>query len=407
MWLSRCLDNPELAGASSPRMGILEALRSRWMTTASERPIGEQIAWAVEARELGLSDYLALPAVARARQLIVSLIAELEPVAYRNGYPIPEQPKVLVRPGPEITRQEWLAQLAGSLVDYGNAVLWLPRSGRDAAGRAEIAVVLPYGEVHVEWADDSRLSRKYGWRERELFPGRDIIHIAIGRRAGDLEGTSPIAAIADSLVRLVAAEIYAGDWFTTGAVPSVTLKYEGTLTDAGAADVKARWIENHQDHSPAVLPKGWDLKETGADPQASQLLETRRWGVSEVARGLGIFPPELLLAEGAGSSLTYQNIAEALMTFVRVTVQPVYLAPIEEGLSDLVPGTQAVRMNTSELERLGTAQRWAAYATGLGAGFITPEQIDRWEGWDRSVPEPLPAPLAPTPSPTAMPEVAA
>jgi HK97 family phage portal protein len=386
------------------RVGMLEGFR-RWWAGPSESDLGGQIAWAVESRELGLTDYLALPSVHRARQLITSIVAELEPVAYRNGYPLEEQPRILTRPAPEITRHEYLEQLAASLVDHGNAVLWQPVSGRNAAGWPEVSVVLPYEEVHVRWADESRLSRRYRWRERELFPGRDVIHIAIDRRAGELEGISPFAAISESLIRLVAAEIYAGDWFTTGAVPSVTLKYEGILTDKGADDVKARWIENHRDHSPAVLPKGWDLKETGADPQASQLLETRRWGVSEVARGLGIFPPELLLSEGAGSSLTYQNIAEALMTFVRVTVQPVYLAAIEEGLSDLLPSTQAVRMNTSELERLGTLQRWTAYGIGMDKGFVTPEQVDRWEGWDRTRPEPLPAPLAPTPAPIAAPEV--
>jgi phage portal protein BeeE len=180
-------------------------------------------------------------------------------------------------------------------------------------------------------------------------------------------------------------------------VPSVTLKFDGALTDAGADAVKAKWVENHRDHSPAVLPKGWDLKETGADPGSSQLLETRKYGVLEVARGLGIFPAELLLAELGGSSLTYQNVADALMTFARVTLQPVYIAPIEESLSDLLPGTQAVRLNTSELERLGTSARWDAYAAGLGAGFVTPEQIDRWEGWQRDAPPPVPPPLAPTP----------
>ena len=98
-----------------------------------------------------------------------------------------------------------------------------------------------------------------------------------------------------------------------------------TLTEDDRPAVKAKWIENHRDHSPAVLPKGWDLTQPGANPEQSQLLETRKWGALEVARGLGIFPPELLLAEVGGSSLTYQNIAEALMTFLRVTVQPLYL----------------------------------------------------------------------------------
>lgn len=380
-------------------VGWLEGLR-RWVGAApSASDLEGQIAWQAASRSLGLSDYLGIPAVARGRQLIVSLISELEPVAWANGYPLPDQPAVLRRPAPEITRQAWLAELVGSLFDHGNAALWSPLTSRNAAGRPELAIVLPYDEVHPEWTDESHTARRYRWREHELLPGRDVVHIAIGRQAGELEGRSPLRSIEDSLARILAAELYAGDWFETGAVPSVTLKYDGTLTDAGSQAVKDKWVENHRDHSPAVLPKGWDMKESTASPESSQLLETRKYGALEVARGLGIFPAELLLAELGGSSLTYQNVADALMTFARMTLQPVYLAPIEEGLSDLLPSTQAVRMNTSELERLGAAQRFATYETGLRAGFVTTAQIDRWEGWDRSAPLPIPAPLAPTPAP--------
>jgi len=381
------------------------SLRS-WLGGPSESDLGGQIEYAVASRELGLGDYLSIPAVARARQLIVSLVAELEPVALRNGYPLESQPAVLNRPAPEITRQEWLGQLAGSLFDHGNAALWHPATSRNATGYPDLAIVLPWDELTLRWADSSRLARRVAWADRELVPGRDVTLLSIGRHAGELEGHSPLSSIEDALARILAAELYAGDWFENGAVPSVTLKYDGVLTDTGAEAVKTRYVENHRDHSPAVLPKGWDLKETSGDPGSSQLLETRAYGALEVARGLGIFPAELLLAELGGSSLTYQNVADALMTFARVTLQPVYLAPIEEALSDLVPGTQSVRMNTSELERLGTAQRYAAYAVGLGAGFITTEQVDRWEGWDRAAPLPIPAPFAPTPSAPVAPEVA-
>ena len=381
---------------------MLDGLR-RWASARpSESDLEGQIAWAQTERELGLGDYLGIPAVYRARQMIVSIISELEPVAIRNGYPLTDQPLVLTRPSPEITRHDYLEMLAGECFDHGNAYLWQPKTGRNAAGRPEVSIVLPFDDVHVSWVDESRIARRYEWAGRTLEPGRDLLHIALGRKPGELLGRSPLEAIGDALARVLMAELYAGDWFETGAVPSVTLKYDGTLTDDGAKLVKDRWVENHRDHSPGVLPKGWDLKETGADPGASQLLETRKNGVLEVARGLGIFPAELLLAELGGSSLTYQNVAEALMTFARVTLQPVYLAPIEEALSDLLPSTQAVRFNTSELERLGTAQRWASYAVGLGAGFITPEQVSRWEGWEPGVEPPIPPPLAPTP---AAPEV--
>ena len=148
-----------------------------------------------------------------------------------------------------------------------------------------------------------------------------------------------------------------------------------------------------------MLPKGWDLKETGADPGELAAPRDAQHGALEVARGLGIFPAELLLAELGGSSLTYQNVADALMTFARVTLQPVYLAPIEEALSDLLPGTQAVRFNTSRARAARDARRAGTRTRpGIGAGFVTPEQIDRWEGWQRDAPPPIPPPLAPTPA---------
>jgi HK97 family phage portal protein len=384
--------------------GVWDGIR-RWVVgEPSESDLGGQIQYAIDKR-LGAADYIAIPAVARARELIVSLASMLEPVAWANGYPLPTkaQPRVLVRPAPEITRGEYLAQLVGSLFDHGNAILWQPISGRNSAGRPEVSIVLPFDSVAVQWADESHLSRTYDWAGRELMPGRDVLHIAINRPAGELLGRSPLDLITASLDRILAAELYAGAWYENGAVPSVVLKFDGTLDDTQSQSVKTKWIENHRDHSPAVLPKGWDITAPGVSPEDSQLLETRKWGALEVARGLGIFPPELLLAEVGGSSLTYQNIAEALMTFLRVTVQPLYLSPIEESLSDLLPGTQSARFSTAEIERLNTSARWAAYATGLGAGFITTEQIDRWEGWQRDTPPDIPPAVAPTPAATEIP----
>jgi HK97 family phage portal protein len=389
-------------------VGLADAFRSWLGPRPSESDLEGQIAWQGAERRLGIGDYLGIPAVARARQLIVSLVSMLEPVAWRGGYPIDDQPAILRRPSPEITRTEYLSALAGSLVDHGNAYLWQPITGRDpSSGRPDVSIVLPFDDVRVEWADESKLSRKYGWAGRELRPGSEIVHVAIDRPAGELLGRSPLDTNAEALGRVLIADLFASDWFESGAVPSITLKHDGTLTDAQAEKVRAKWIETHRDHSPAVLPKGWDTKESSVSPESSQLLETRKWGVQEVARVFGIFPAELLLAELNGSSLTYQNVAEALSTFVRVTVQPVYLNPIEEALSDLVAGTQTVRFSLAELERLGTAARFTTYETGLRAGFLTTEQIDRWEGWNRAAPPPTPPAYVATPAPPPAPEVAA
>jgi HK97 family phage portal protein len=345
---------------------------------------------------LGAADYAGLPAVSRARSLIVSLVAELNPVAWRGGYPLEEQPRIVLRPQPGSTRDAFLGALAGELFDHSNAYVWLPSTGRNAAGYPDVAVALPFDAVAVSW-DETGLFRRYRWGDRDLTPGVDILHIELpGRRPGELLVPSKFDTNAEALARILAAEIYAADWFTNGAVPSVTLKFAGTLTDADADRAKARWVANHLDHSPGILPQGWDLHETGGNPESSQLLETRRAGVLEVARIWGIVPAELLLAELGGSSLTYQNIAGMLDTFMRVTGQPEYLAPIEAGLSDLLPTTQTVRFDLGELFRLAEAERVRVEAEAIAAGIYTLEEVRRDRGKPPGNSPTTPPELAPT-----------
>jgi HK97 family phage portal protein len=360
----------------------------------SESDLGGQIAWEVD-RRLGRGDYLSLPAVGRARALLISTIAQLEPVAYRDGIAMPDQPAIVRRPAPGITRYEWLAQIAGQLIDEGDAIIWLPRTGRNAEGWPDVGVVLPAGEVHVEWAQRP-ITRKYQWADRELVEGTDILHIATGRGPGELRGRSVFSQYQDALDRIIGTELYAADWFDNAAAPDVALKFSGSLTDGEATAAKRKWIANHRDRSPAVLSAGWDLTAVGADPQASQLLESRSRGDVEVARMFGIVPAELLLVALAGSSLTYQNVVGMLDTLVRVTLQPTYLSPIEEGLSDLLPRTQVVRFSFDELRRLAEPDAIATYAAALSAGIYDVPEIRRRLGQPATSNPQIPPALQPT-----------
>lgn len=376
--------------------GLRDGWRRLWSTSSapSESDLGGQIAWAVD-RRLGRADYLGLPSVGRARALIIATIAQLEPVAYRNGVAMDSQPAVITRPQRGITRYEWLAQLAGSLIDEGDAFLALPASGRNAEGWPDVAAVLPAGDVTVEWLERP-LTRKYRYAERELVEGRDVLHIALGRRPGELRGHSLFEQYADALDRVIATEIYAADWFDTGAVPDVVLKTRASRTDAELEAAKQRWIANHRDHSPAILSGDWELETTGANPASSQLLESRGRGDVEVARIFGIVPAELLLVALAGSSLTYQNVTGMLDTLVRVTVQPTYLSPIEEALSDLLPRTQVVRFSFNELYRLAEPQAIETYAAALAAGIYDLPEIRRRLGQPATSNPQIPPALQPT-----------
>jgi HK97 family phage portal protein len=373
-----------------------------WSPRPSESDLGGQIQWAVD-RRLGAADYLSIPAVGRARSLIVSLVAELEPVAWSNGYPLAKQPRIAQRPQPDSTRDAFLGQIAGSLFDRSNAFLWLPETGRNAEGYPDVAVVLPFEQVQVSW-DDSGLFRRYHWGERELIAGRSILHIELpGREPGQLLVPSKLDTNAEALDRILAAELYASEWFLNGGIPPYALKYAGDLNEDRAKAAKTQWLANRSAHEPAVLGNGWDLTATGGDPSTAQLLETRRNGVLECARIWGIVPAELLLAELGGTSLTYQNIAQMLDTFMRVTGQPEYLSPIEAGLSDLVPSTQAIRFDTSELFRLAEAERIHVGAEAITSGIYTLPEVRRSFGLPVESAPAIPPSLASTPPAPAIP----
>jgi hypothetical protein len=376
---------------------VLEGLRRWWKGGApSASDLGGQIEWAVD-RRLGQADYASLPAVGRARSLICSIVAELEPVAWRDGLPIAAQPRIVTRPQPGSSRDAFLGTIAGELFDRSNAFLWLPETGRNAEGFPDVAVVLPFDEVAVTW-DEQQLFRRYRWRERDLVPGRTLCHVELpGRRPGELLVPSKFDTNADALNRIVAAELYAGDWFSSGAIPSVVLKFAGEMNETEAGRAKAQWIANHQTNSPGVVGAGWDVQEFGGNPETSQLLETRAAGILEVARIWGIVPAELLLAELGGSSLTYQNIGQMLDTFMRVTGQPEYLSPIEAALSDLIPSTQSVRFDLGELFRLAPAEQITVESQALGAGIYTLPEVRRNHGLPDSSDPRTPPELAPIP----------
>ena len=152
------------------------------------------------------------------------LIAQFQPIAYRGGVPVPEQPRLLTQPAPFGTRYQFLYQtiysqlaMPGSAGTGGDAY-WLIVD-RDDEGMARAAIVLDPAEVTVSW-DDRRFLPVYAWRGEPVGPP-DLVHLTIGRPPGELHGRSPLVAGLPALAVVAAAEAYALGFFGTSGVPSV------------------------------------------------------------------------------------------------------------------------------------------------------------------------------------------
>jgi HK97 family phage portal protein len=360
--------------------------------------VSDNISRWVAAREAGMSDPCQLPAVERGVEIIASAVAMMSVNTYVNGEPMPVAPGIVNRPDPWRSRYTFLNMTVRSMVETGD-VFWFLMNHDPESGRARNATVVDPSEVSVSW-DAARMLPRYQWRGRMMTPGVDFMHIPLSPRVGHLEGTSPVKQAAAALWTVEATEVYAAGHFVGAGVPSGVLEVP-TQLDKGEADaLKAQWLESHAGptRTPAILSGGVKYEVTASDPEHSQLVEAREQGVAVVARLLGIPTPLLLVSLPGGSSLTYQNIGQVYSEFIRSTLQPLYLVPIENAWSDLLPRTQTVRFDVNDIFRIELSARVDVYEKLVALGVVDATWIQRNEG----IRPPSQTPTLYAPSPPAI-----
>ena len=211
------------------------------------------------ATELQQSSYVAewtqkVGAVFRSAQILSDLSASLPWYAIDGGQNsgqrqqsgvgmrLDVQPAVLVKPDPFHTRNDWIRQVILSLYFRGNGYL-LKSSMVD--GMPTTVQVLDPDRMIVSW-NELRTRRVYRYNT-ELVPTSRIDHLALNRLPGELVGTGPIDAIADTIAGQIAADQFARELFTDGGIPTGLLEYPGKLNET----------ENHRQLeclSSALLP---------------------------------------------------------------------------------------------------------------------------------------------------------
>ena len=101
---------------------------------------------------------------------------------------------------------------------------------------------------------------------------------------------------------------------------------------------------------------------------------------------------DLLNAAVSGSSLTYQNVGQRLDSFIRTTLAPNYLEPIEHGISERLTRTTVGRFNLQALLRADVKTQAEVFSTLVAAG-VPANQAGEIAGLDSLVDTvPIPAP---------------
>jgi len=349
---------------------------------ASEAKVDAILADIFERRRsgFGIDQARSIPAVGRALALISSHAASFLPLAYRDGQAMASQPRIVRNPQAFDTRYEFVEQTVLSLAEHGCAP-WRVLGRDEDPSRS--AIVLPHSEVSVEWARRP-WTRSFRWNGTKLGDG-EVIHVDVGRRAGELHGRGPLTESLDMLYPVWEAEQFASSFFMSGGIPEVVLKTAADLTGDEAADLKRRWVET-ADSMVRVAAGGVDPVFPGVDPQRAQLQEARSFGATVAATIFGI-PAALLHVQTSGATITYTNPAGAVEEMVKSTIAPRYLAPIEAAWSRLLASTQAVRFDLADMQRTDVAARFDLYQKAIGTvdaqgvPLMSSAEARSFEGW--------------------------
>lgn len=285
------------------------------------------------------------------------------------------QPRLVSNPVAFGNRPQFIAQSVLSLVDHGCAP-WRVY-GRDADPSRSV-VVLPHAEMGVEWARRP-ITRQYRWNGNVLGDD-DIIHIDdFDMAAGELHGQGALSRSLDMLYPVWEAEQYASSFFVSGGLPDVVLKVKAELTGEEAEDLRNKWASTLFPHI-RVASGDAEPMFPNVNPQQAQLQEARAYGATVAATIFGI-PAAMLYVQTSGATITYTNPAGAMEEFVKTTLAPRYLKPIEEAWSRLLPNPQSVRFDLADMQRADIKARFDLYAIGIDKGLLTVEEARAYEGW--------------------------
>jgi hypothetical protein len=125
-----------------------------------------------------------------------------------------------------------------------------------------------------------------------------------------------------------------------------------------------------------VLAGGAKFTKTGVDPDAAQMLESRRLSIEEIARAFRC-PPSMLGVTTPGA-MSYASVEANAIHFVTHTLR-VYVTKLEDAYSRLLPEGVFLKFNMDGLLRGDSQTRAQVYSTALQSGYMSINDVRRLE----------------------------
>lgn len=199
-------------------------------------------------------------------------------------------------------------------------------------------------------------------------------------------GFSPIRVAREALGAAVAAEEYAGRFWANNARPGGLIELPDTMEEDEMDEFMVRWRAGHEglkrSQITGILSGGATWKDVGIAPGLAQFIETRQFGVREVARLFRIPPHMIGDLEG---TVTRASIEQQSIEFVTYTLRP-WIVRAEQAMrlklfnrKDDIATRRFAEFQVDALMRGDVKSRYDAYAVGIQWGFLSRGDARRFE----------------------------
>lgn len=229
----------------------------------------------------------------------------------------------------KITQFMLVKNLVKDILLHGNGFCYIHR---DRTGKPTTLEYLPFGDCNIIYNKITgslfyqvpRISKAY-------IEPINIIHVLMHSKDG-INGTSILDFASNTIKLNGATEKVATDYFNSGmmTVQGVLSTDNPRLTPEQRAKIRGAWNESQLGSGSgiAVLECGMKYQPISSNSRDAQLLESRMYNITEVARWLNISPVLL----GDYSKTAYNTIEQAQLQFVVNTLAP-YVLEFEQELN--------------------------------------------------------------------------
>ena len=369
---TRSLENPSLPLTSTALADWLGGSKSRAGTRVTEQRV------------------FGLPAYYRAMAIRSGVEAALPLKVYRKGSKEPVTIRtVLDAPWAGQTPFGFRQTMKMNEMSWGNAYARKIRNGADIVVQALPVHPSRVRTVQVDITSDNPEGKLHLVTDRKGVEHRwtswDILHVPFMSPDG-ITGVTALQAFRESLGTAIAGEDTAGSLMANGLRPSGMLLSKKKLQDPAVKRLKSQAKQKlaGPDNAGEVLVLDDDVtwQNVSIPPQDAQLLQSRQWSVSEIARMVGVMPhmigdTERQTSWGTGIEQMFLGWVQTVLYPSTVNTEQIYTAGLLPG--GWTSGAWYCEHVYEGLLRGDSAARAAFYAQAIQWGWLTRNEVRRLE----------------------------